>query len=70
MYEKWWRQIGAVNCEDAEKASNVEGSSLDFENVYGIFIALGVSLLISALITLIEILWDRKTRIRIHKTIS
>ena len=70
LYEKWWRQIGAVNCEDAEKASNVEGSSLDFENVYGIFIALGVSLLISALITLIEILWDRKTRIRIHKTIS
>jgi ionotropic kainate glutamate receptor 2 len=63
FYDKWWKQIDAINCEAAEKGSNAEGNSLDFENVFGIFIVLGVSLFIAALITLIEILWSRKIRI-------
>lgn len=62
LYNKWWKQIGAINCEEVEKSSNDKGSSMDFENVFGIFIVLGVGLLIAALITVIEILWNKRIK--------
>jgi ionotropic glutamate receptor len=59
LYNKWWKQIGAINCEEIMKPSD-KGSSMDFSNVVGIFAILASGLLMSSVVTVIEVVWKRQ----------
>ena len=57
LYDKWWKQIGAVNCE---AKSSDEGESMNIENVGGIFFFLIFGIVISVLVGIIEYMWKIK----------
>lgn len=57
MYDKWWKQIGAVNCETKK---NEQGDAMTFSNVGGIFVVLVFGMCISCIVAIIEYIWKTK----------
>lgn len=55
IYEKWWKLIGSLNCNQAKSES--DASPMKFENIRGIFYVLGVGLIISCFVFVVENLW-------------
>ncbi|KAF2904859.1 hypothetical protein ILUMI_01330 [Ignelater luminosus] len=58
LKDKWWKEFneGASTCEEEE--SGPSDGSLTLANVGGVFLVLGIGVLISFLISLVEFLWN------------
>ena len=59
LYDKWWKQIGGANCENAKK-SDQDGAAMTFSNVRGIFLVLFIGILISCFVSVVEYIWTIK----------
>ena len=61
-YEKWWKQIDATNCESSTKRDGEETEAMNFSSVSGIFLVLGIGLIIACLIAFVEYNWKVKRK--------
>ncbi|KAL9925587.1 glutamate receptor ionotropic, kainate 2 isoform X1 [Glossina fuscipes] len=69
LKRKWWKEMhGGGNCTVAEAASS-STPELKLVNVGGVFLVLGIGLLCSIVIGLVEFLWNLKT-VAIEEKIS
>lgn len=57
IYEKWWKSIGSVNCHQTK--SEPDTSPMKFQNIRGIFLVLGIGLVISCLVFMMEKIWKK-----------
>ena len=59
FYEKWWKQIDAVNCE-SPKTSDDDNKAMNFSSVAGIFLVLAIGIGLSCIVGCIEYIWKVK----------
>ena len=62
-YDKWWRQIGAENCEQQAKKADQTANPMTFSSVGGLFLILAVGIVISILVGLVEFVWRANKKI-------
>lgn len=57
IYEKWWKSMGSLNCHQTKNESDT--SPMKFQNIRGIFLVLGIGLVISCFVFLMEKIWKK-----------
>ena len=57
IYDKWWKQIGAKNCDASAKGSDQQGDAMTISSVGGIFVVLAIGAILSCFVSFIEFTW-------------
>jgi ionotropic glutamate receptor len=60
LYTKWWKQKGAVACENTDEMKKDSANELGLANVGGVFVVLVAGLGLSVVAALLEFLWKAR----------
>ena len=60
LYTKWWKQKGAVICENNDEKKKDSANELGLANVGGVFVVLVAGLCLSFIAALLEFIWKAR----------
>jgi len=63
LFDRWWREMDGGGLCDAElEKGRVDVNALSMANVGGVFVVLGVGLLLSVVVAVVEFVWNDRSR--------
>jgi len=60
LFNRWWRELGGAGQCDADEKGKKDVNALSIANVGGVFVVLGVGLLLSVIAAVVEFVWNER----------